>query len=487
MAMPSNGILVNDVFGSYRVLHQIGEGGMGEVYLAEHKHIDRKAAIKVLRPEFSANADLVNRFFAEARSANLIKHQGIVEIYDCSVLPNGCAYIVMEYLEGQSLGAALERVGHIDEIATMVDLSWQIATTLQAAHDKNIIHRDLKPDNIFLTFVPHLGPGPVIKVLDFGIAKLLHSTVKHTRTGSLLGTPLYMSPEQARGLTSVDHRSDIYSLGCIMFEMNTGRTPFVRDGMGDLIIAHASEIPPPASKIQPKIPPEIDQLITGMLAKRPEHRPRSMQKVAEVLHMFLVTKGGMAATVNAGPGMDDGPTSQFHRPLTSFELSPASPPASPAALSPRPVVPTAILPPSEAEPRQVASIVQTPMMAENSWIARAQRTAQEPRPRRRPNPHANLARRAKPAPAPPRKGPILRILLPIAGAVLVGGIVLAMLLFGRGPAKPLPEQELDPAGSPPSPPHPHPPRPRLLSSHLPLPHRPRRSRLSPLHRLPLPS
>ena len=172
MATSNSNILVKDVFGSYRVLQRIGEGGMGEVYLAEHQHIDRVAAIKVLRPEFSANGDLVNRFFAEARAANVIKHPSIVEIYDCSVHTDGRAYIAMEYLEGQTLGKALETLGCVDDFLTVVDLSWQIATALQAAHDKGIVHRDLKPDNIFLTFSQNKG-RPIVKILDFGIAKLL--------------------------------------------------------------------------------------------------------------------------------------------------------------------------------------------------------------------------------------------------------------------------------------------------------------------------
>jgi serine/threonine protein kinase len=208
--------MIGETLGSYEVKKKIGEGGMGVVYLAKHRHIDRMAAIKVLRPQFSAKPDLVARFFAEARSANLVKHVGIVEIYDCAVHADGNAYIVMEYLEGQTLGAALERLGRVDDVTTIADLSWQIAAALQAAHDKLIVHRDLKPDNVFLTFVPERGPSPVVKILDFGIAKLLHSTIKATQTGSLLGTPLYMSPEQGRGAGLVDHRADIYSLGCIM-------------------------------------------------------------------------------------------------------------------------------------------------------------------------------------------------------------------------------------------------------------------------------
>jgi serine/threonine protein kinase len=384
------GEILGSYLGSYEVRQQIGEGGMGEVYLAKHKLMDRMAAIKVLRPKYSAETDLVARFFAEARAANLVKHPGIVEIYDCAVHTDGRGYIVMEYLEGQTLGSALERLGCVDDAATIVDLAWQIATALQAAHDKGIVHRDLKPDNIFLTFVPEQGPSPQVKILDFGVAKLLHSHNKATQTGSLLGTPLYMSPEQARGLGSVDHRTDIYALGCIMFEMVTGRPPFVREGMGDLIIAHASETPPLASKIKPRIPPELDELINRMLAKRPEDRPQSMREVLAILEMFRGHKSAMAATAPFLPDPDEGVTGQFKS--SSSAVAAPLPEAKPIR---RRVAPTELLPPSEREDHSPRSVVQAPMFPEHSWIVQAQRTAEEKRPRR---PVVEYERKANPSP-----------------------------------------------------------------------------------------
>jgi len=367
--------MIGETLGSYDVRQQIGEGGMGEVYLAKHKLLDRMAAVKVLRPKYSSEADLVARFFAEATATNSVKHPGIVEIYDCAIHSDGRAYIVMEYLEGQTLGAALERLGCVDDVATIVNLSWQVASALQAAHDKGIVHRDLKPDNIFLTFEPERGPDPQVKILDFGVAKLLHSRINATQTGSLLGTPLYMSPEQARGSGAVDHRTDVYALGCIMFEMVTGRPPFVREGMGDLIIAHASEMPPPASKIKPRLPPELDELIARMLAKRPEDRPQSMKEVMATLDMFRARSSAAASTAPYLPDLDEAATGQFR----------SSAPAEPAqAAKPlrRQVAPTEILPPSEREGLSPRSVIQSPMDPEQSWIVQAQRTAREKRPKR---------------------------------------------------------------------------------------------------------
>ena len=279
-----------DLIGSYRVRRRLGAGGMGEVFLAEHRHIDRKAAIKVLRPELSSNEDVVARFFSEARSASRIKHPGIVEIIDCEIDQRGRAYIVMELLDGESLGQCLERVGNL-ELNSSLGIVGQIASALSAAHPKGIIHRDLKPDNVFLVSTPDDAETPLsVKVLDFGIAKLVaHDAGEkgRTRTGSLLGTPLYMSPEQCRGAGKVDHRTDIYSLGCILFEMLAGRPPFIRDGAGELIAAHLSEAPPDILSLEPSLQPPLGHLVMRMLAKDPDARPQTMLDVVQAVEAIL--------------------------------------------------------------------------------------------------------------------------------------------------------------------------------------------------------
>ncbi|HZL19085.1 MAG TPA: serine/threonine-protein kinase, partial [Polyangia bacterium] len=278
-----------DLIGSYRVRRRLGAGGMGEVFLAEHRHIDRKAAIKVLRRELSTNEDVVARFFSEARSASRIKHPGIVEIIDCEIDQRGLAYIVMELLDGESLAHCLERVGSLDR-DTSLGIVGQIASALSAAHPKGIIHRDLKPDNVFLVSTPDAETPMVVKVLDFGIAKLVAQEPGEkgrTRTGSLLGTPLYMSPEQCRGAGKVDHRTDIYSLGCILFEMVAGRPPFIRDGAGELIAAHLSEAPPDILSLEPSLQPDLGHLVMRMLAKDPDARPQTMHEVVKAVEAVL--------------------------------------------------------------------------------------------------------------------------------------------------------------------------------------------------------
>ena len=205
----------------------IGRGGMGAVYAGEHVLLGRSAAIKVLLPELSQKQDVVMRLFNEARAATAIRHPGIIEVYDFGWTPEGAAFIVMEHLEGETLGRRASRARLRWQSALAI--ARQIAGALAAAHGKGIVHRDLKPDNIFLVSDPEVPGGERIKLLDFGIAKLAgesSATVNVTETGSVMGTPTYMAPEQCRGV-AVDHRADLYSLGCIVFELCTGRPPFV--------------------------------------------------------------------------------------------------------------------------------------------------------------------------------------------------------------------------------------------------------------------
>ena len=311
--------MIGRTLGSYTIVERIGAGGMGEVYLAKHRRIERKAAIKLLLPALSRDADIVSRFFNEARATSLITHPGIVQIFDCEVFEDR-AYIVMEYLEGANVNAALARNGGVFQLPMAIWICSQIASALSAAHAKGIVHRDLKPENVFLAQDP-LRPGTtVVKILDFGIAKLTDRTgpSSHTRTGSILGTPIYMSPEQCRGISNIDHRADIYALGVILFELLTGRPPFVKEAPGDLLIAHVSEPPPVPSSLQPAIPPELDRLILRLLAKSPDDRPPSMDLVVREL-----------SGLHSGASDPAGPAMTLR--LDSHTPPPAVPSASPSA------------------------------------------------------------------------------------------------------------------------------------------------------------
>ena len=277
--------MIGQRFGNYLATALLGEGGMGAVYLAEHPSIGRQVAIKVLRAELGRDEQSLARFINEARAANSIRHPNIIEILDSGVTENGISYLVMELLRGESLTARIKRKGKLPPNEA-VALVMQTASALGAAHAKGIVHRDLKPDNLFV--VPdEANPGSEhIKVLDFGIAKLQITApggfVK-TRTGALMGTPIYMSPEQCLGTKEVDARSDIYSLGAILYELTTGRPPFISEGFGALLNMHLNQPPRPPREIEPAISPGLESAMLRMLAKKPEARFQSMAEVESVL------------------------------------------------------------------------------------------------------------------------------------------------------------------------------------------------------------
>ncbi|MBI5482111.1 MAG: serine/threonine protein kinase [Deltaproteobacteria bacterium] len=271
--------LIGQEVGHYRISSLIGEGGMGAVYLAVHPGIGSRVAVKVLHPELARDRAAVDRFFAEARSVNLIHHENIVNILDLAQLADGRSYIVMEYLEGESVAARLRKKGPFTP-KEAVALMLPVLAALQAAHEHGIIHRDLKPDNIYLT------RGGQVKVLDFGIAKLdiAHGGGAATRTGAILGTPMYMSPEQAAGRASqVDHRSDIYSAGIILHELCAGRVPFLSEALYDLITKHLTEPPTPLRQLKPEAPAELEAAVLRALAKEPERRFDSVEEMKRAM------------------------------------------------------------------------------------------------------------------------------------------------------------------------------------------------------------
>jgi serine/threonine-protein kinase len=263
--------------GNYQLESVIGEGGMGVVYLARHATLGRPAAVKVLHPELSTNQGIVTRFFNEARAASAARDPGIVEVFDFG-FEDRTAYIVMEYLEGESLAARMQR-GR-SAIGAALTIVRAIARALQAAHEQGIVHRDLKPDNVFLARDPELPAGERVKLLDFGIAKLAGNDERsHTRTGTVMGTPTYMAPEQCRGSGRVDHRADLYALGCVAYEMLCGRPPFLADGPGDVFARHLYFPPLPLRSHHPELPAEIDAFVLWLLEKDPAARPATAADV----------------------------------------------------------------------------------------------------------------------------------------------------------------------------------------------------------------
>jgi hypothetical protein len=264
------------MIGEYRVEGKLGEGGMASVFSATHPLIGKKVAIKVISRRLCADLHAVERFINEARTVNQIGHPNLVDIFAFGVLPDGRAYLVMEWLQGDTLADRLAQGRMVPSRALEVLI--QIVDALEAAHEKGVVHRDLKPHNIFVTERSGVGGKTRVKLLDFGIAKLADSdpSVPKTRSGVAMGTAGYMSPEQARG-KNVDHRTDIYALGCLTYEMLLGRLPFVADTAIDILAMHLAAAPPPPRTLWAGIPAGLEKIMLQMLSKEPDGRPSLMQ------------------------------------------------------------------------------------------------------------------------------------------------------------------------------------------------------------------
>ncbi|MCG8420045.1 MAG: serine/threonine protein kinase [Proteobacteria bacterium] len=291
--------MIGTKFGSYEIVQELGAGGMGKVYSAEHSLIGRRAAIKVLLSQFSRDEQVTERFFQEAKAAAMIRHSGIIDIFDYGWTEDGSrAYIMMELLEGESLRQRIEQSqrGRLS-CATALRLARQMANALAAAHAVSIVHRDLKPDNVFIVPDAEVVGGERVKLLDFGIAKVtdeLGNSLNRTTAGMIMGSPLYMSPEQCIGKNEVDYRADIYALGCVMYHLICGRPPFTGSGSGEIIAQHIYQTPDPPRHHEPSLDPQVESIIVCALAKKPRDRFRDMGEFEQAL-----IRAGAAS--NTGP------------------------------------------------------------------------------------------------------------------------------------------------------------------------------------------
>ena len=295
--------------GSYRITRLIGRGGMGQVYQGVHPAIGSRVAIKVLSHECLEHPEFVQRFFDEARAVNFIRHENIVNVLDLAHLPDGRPYIVMEHLDGQTLrGLLTGQQATFDAVVAVIE---EVLAALEAAHAKGIVHRDLKPDNIFVT------PAGHAKVLDFGIAKLrpeLTGQRAATRTGAVFGTPQYMSPEQALGST-VDARTDLYSMGVVLYESITGRRPFEGSTMYALLQKHVTEVPTPPSAHRSGVPPSLDQVVMRALAKDVKARFSSAKEfrvaLAQVMQSSGLVRGSVGLAASTASPLSSPPLRTF--------------------------------------------------------------------------------------------------------------------------------------------------------------------------------
>jgi serine/threonine-protein kinase len=301
------------VVGEYRVEAVIGRGGMGVVYSGLQPVIEKRVAIKVLNAELSSDPALVRRFLDEARAVNRIRHPNIVDIFSFGQLADSRQYFVMEYLEGHTLADRLQSGDLPGKDLPL--LLGQICDALDAAHSAHIVHRDLKPENIWIV-EPRRG-RPFAKLLDFGIAKLLATGEQSTtQAGVLMGTPQYMSPEQCYG-RAVDHRTDIYALGVILYQLYTGHPPFRGEFFAEILTKQLTEVPERPSALV-SLPAALDELIMGCLAKEPAERPQSARELGEALAQIAVPREPTAML----PGPDRRSTTTLRGSAQAAEVEP---------------------------------------------------------------------------------------------------------------------------------------------------------------------
>jgi serine/threonine protein kinase len=310
--------------GKYRILKELGRGGMGGIYLGYDEKLKRRLAIKMMLPKYADNEPAKLRFKREALAAAQMKHENIVVIYDTDEF-KGLPYIAMEYLQGASLDEFLKK-NPVTGVSQALRVGREVCSALAAAHKLGAAHRDIKPSNIWLE-----APLGKAKVLDFGLVKWLNpqDEAKLTTSGSIIGSPAFMSPEQARG-GKIDHRTDIFSLGAVLYRMTTGQLPFQGDNLMDLLMALGGKDPKPVRQLNPKVPDEFADLIHKMLQKNPDHRPQKAAEIAEKLQRIADKRQLAGASGHALP------TTPSIRDTGSAGYSPAEGPVvAPIQVSPQ--------------------------------------------------------------------------------------------------------------------------------------------------------
>ena len=407
----------------YRIISKLGEGGMGVVYLAEHVVIEKKIALKVLFPDLTRRKDLVQRFLQEAKSASRIGHENVIDITDFGQSAEGYVFIAMEYLSGQDLGSLLKVTGPMTWTRAQ-PIVVQIVKALRAAHERGIVHRDMKPENIFI--VQRDDGREFVKVLDFGIAKVLgldEDAPRLTRTGMIFGTPEYMSPEQAQG-QSVDHRVDIYAVGCILYHLLTGDVPFRAESFMGILSKHMVEAPEAPRLRNPSIDEHVEAVILHAMEKDPAMRFQSMGEFLRAL-----------VPLGANPE----PSGAFSS-VTGAPITRSSPPpvtavgAGRTRTDPLPDGPATSLPHST---RQIPDRAPVPLAEPNPEVRRSQTEMFS-----RENDFSSRVRTKG------GKGPLLGV----AVVVVLGG-VLYFALAGKGTsstATPTTAVEASPSTTPPS-------------------------------------
>jgi serine/threonine protein kinase len=352
MSAPIKGNFVGTLIGRYRVSRAIGHGGIGAVYEAVQDAIGYRAAVKILGAQLTSDPrqkQYVDRFLDEARAVNLINHPGVVRVFDFGETDDHIVYILMEYLDGQTLANRLSdaQQGKSKRMSVLqvMRLVRQVAAAMAQAHEKSVIHRDLKPENIILVSDSDVPGGERVKILDFGLARFLDSPERRTTAGVALGTPMYMSPEQCYG-GDLDGKSDVYSLGAIAFEMLCGQPPFTDPKPARLMTKHVNEAPPQLKSLNPALPGEVTDLVHQLLGKQAAGRPDMRSLVARIDQLEQAGKlpsGELAAAAKPGTA---GANEAFAPTLAVDSLGKKAAKESPmrALLSQRPKLPWLLAP-----------------------------------------------------------------------------------------------------------------------------------------------
>jgi len=313
---------LGDKAGPWVVERELGRGGMGAVYAVVHEEIGKRAALKVMHRKLITGSS-AERILQEARVVNQVAHPNIVDIFETGTLDDGRPYIVMERLEGMPLSYRADEAKILPD--QVIAILLQVCDALIAAHAANIVHRDLKLDNVFLIDNPDEPSTPRVKLLDWGIAKVISNDVRHTIEGQLVGTPQYLAPEQARG-AAVSPQTDVYSLGVMAYELFLEQLPFEAETSAEIMAMHLRATPPPPSELWPDIPPSLENLLLAMLAKAPDARP-SMLTVAHTLELVRdELKMRKHLAVGTGTVVPETP-----RPLTRLASAPGFAPTEPAS------------------------------------------------------------------------------------------------------------------------------------------------------------
>ncbi len=287
------------IAGRFRLERLLGKGGMGDVWAAQHTALDIPCAVKFIHSEAADKPEVRERFEREAKAAAALRSPNVVQILDYGVAEDNVPYLAMEYLEGEALSSRIRRCGRLDPAETCRIVSG-IARALTKAHAAGIVHRDLKPENVYI--VPD-EDGEIAKVLDFGVAKVTTQLDSNTRTGALLGTPYYMSPEQAQGVKAVDSRADLWSLAVVAFRCITGELPFKSDALGDLLIRIVTQAPPVPSHVCPGLPDSFDRWWLRASQREPEHRYQSAKELSDALALALGVSVATGAGFQSFPGL----------------------------------------------------------------------------------------------------------------------------------------------------------------------------------------